>query len=388
MNKAISATGLILIFVAAFFFLADFGGGKIGGIIIAPNPFTSFAAFLFTIIFLPIGSGLAFVGLAYRRPILAAGGMGGGSTGSLSSGLGKAILVVAIVAVLVGAVSLAAMVSVEGSVSSLTPKTVTSVEAVTSTLTEAGAGIGLNQTPTVIGYKIQWCLQDVMQDRFCPDTFTVVQGDIVQVLFIQNDTADHTFTLGTGTTTSASDPYNFQINDSGAGQLDFLNNYLPVTGSCSNTGSFSQITAGISGTYCVSGTSLLSNATLNANNAYDFAIAQNPSPGLPFTNGNQTVGGEPPGVTLTNTCCSFIPVNDSSEMLALNITPINASLPSAGVNLGGSSESQGIGAFQATTPGVYEFYCHYHVSNGMFGYLIVLPNAYCTGDPSACGLTS
>lgn len=33
------------------------------------------------------------------------------------------------------------------------------------------------------------------------------------------------------------------------------------------------------------------------------------------------------------------------------------------------------GSFVATYPGIYEFFCVYHVQLGMFGYLVVLPNA-------------
>ena len=51
------------------------------------------------------------------------------------------------------------------------------------------------------------------------------------------------------------------------------------------------------------------------------------------------------------------------------------------------SEVWGVGSFQATTPGIYEFFCDYLVSNGMFGYLVVLPNPYCTANPSSCGLS-
>ena len=74
-------------------------------------------------------------------------------------------------------------------------------------------------------------------------------------------------------------------------------------------------------------------------------------------------------------------------MLNLVNTPINSSLPDVGVNLAGFSETQGIGAFRATTPGVYIFFCRYHVANGMFGYFILLPNAYCNTNATACGIT-
>jgi len=228
----------------------------------------------------------------------------------------------------------------------------------------------VNRPPVVLPVKLAWCLEQVVQDRFCPNIIVADQGDLVQVFFMSNDTAAHTFTM-TGT-------YDFQINDSGAGELDFLTNYSPIAGSCSNSGSFAQISAGVSGTYCVSGTSLLDNATLNANNAYVFGEAQNPSPGLPFS--SSCVSGEPAGTCLTNPGPVAYPVNDQAHMLSLSISGV-------GVNATGGSETQGIGAFRATTPGIYIFFCRYHVANGMFGYLVVLPNAYCNTNATACGIT-
>jgi len=228
----------------------------------------------------------------------------------------------------------------------------------------------VNRPPVVLPVKIAWCLEQVVQDRFCPNIIVADQGDIVQLFFLSNDTAAHTFTM--------SGTYDFQVNDSGAGELNFLTNYSPISGSCSNSGTFSQMSAGISGVYCVSGTSLLDNATLTANNAYIFGEEQNPDPGLPFSSG--CVSGEPTGVCLTNPGPEPYPVNDQGRMISLSISGV-------GVNATGVSETQGIGAFRATTPGVYIFFCRYHVSNGMFGYLVVLPNAYCNSNPTSCGIT-
>lgn len=232
----------------------------------------------------------------------------------------------------------------------------------------------MNQPPQVAAIKIQWCTLDVAQDRFCPQTFAVVQGDIVQIFFLQNDTAAHTFTLDTS-------PYNFQINASGAGELDFLNNYAPIAGNCIDTGTFNQISAGISGTYCVSGSSLLPQATLQSYAATNFYVAQNPNPGYPMTPGSETVAGTDPSAGITNPSVVEYPVNYQTVVIGMNVsgTGVNA------VCGGQECATQGIGAFQATAPGVYEYFCHYHVSNGMYGYMIVLPNAYCNTHASACG---
>jgi plastocyanin len=274
------------------------------------------------------------------------------------------------------AVTLSSKTSSSGSASYSSLSTqYSSLSAQLSSLSSKLASV--NATPGVDAIKMQWCTQNVLQDRFCPGNIVVDQGDIVQVLFLQNDTAVHTFTLDTG-------PYNFQINASGAGELDFLQNYSPLAGNCSNTGTFAQMSAGISGTFCVSGTSLLSAATLQSHGATNFEIAQNPNPALPFTPGSgEIVSGEPSGVSLTNPGPVEVPVNDQAQMVAMNVTGVGVSAVCGAV-----CETQGIGAFQATTPGVYEFFCHYHVSNGMYGWLIVLPNAYCNNDPTACGLSS
>jgi len=245
----------------------------------------------------------------------------------------------------------------------------TEVSSLQSSQTSLAGLASVNRAPVVLPVKLAWCTETVGQDRFCPNIITVDQGDIVQIFFLSNDTAAHTFTM-TGT-------YDFQINDSAKGLLDFLQNYSPISGNCSNSGTYAEISAEVSGTYCVSGTSLLSNATLTADNAYIFGEAQNPSPGLPFSTG--CVSGEPKGVCLKNPGPVPVYLNDQAHMLSLTISGV-------GVNATGVSETQGIGAFQATMPGVYIFFCRYHVSNGMFGYLVVLPNAYCNTNPTVCGL--
>jgi hypothetical protein len=368
MNRIVATVGLILLLLAGFLFYVVFEGGVfLGFIITGTNSVANFIAFLFVILALPIGSGLMFYGFAFRKPILAAG------TGQViyrsgGRGLGAAALVIAII---MGSAALGFSISTYNSNSQLSTNYSNLNGKVSSLGTQIGA---VNTPPTVVPIKIQWCNPNTLQDRFCPGNIVVVQGDIVQIFFIQNDTADHTFTIVT--------PYNFQINDSGAGELNFLTNYSPVAGNCSNSGTFAQISAGVSGIYCVSGTSLLSNATLVANGANNFRVAQNPNPGLPFTpSPGEIVAGEPAGVNLTNPGPELYPVNDQVEMISLSVTGV-------GVNATGVSETQGIGAFWATTPGVFEFFCHYHVANGMYGYLTVLPNAYCTTKPASCGLNS
>jgi plastocyanin len=354
MNRYLATAGVILLLLAAFFFLAVFSGGSVGPYAITDGlPLANFAAMLFAIIFLPVGCGLAFVGFANRGPAFTsieaqgrAGGQRGVSGPAPGSGLARAALAVSIIAILISAGTLAAVIAVSGQVSTLSGKGSGS-----SSTSGAVSGSQFSVRPTAVGFKLEWCNNDPAgQDRFCPSQLTVYQGDVVEILFISNDTDAHTFSLLTP---------NFQINDSFAGAHNFLSNAI-ISGSCSNSGSFSAISAGTSGTYCVSGSNLLSNSSLTTlTGSTTFPIAQNPTPAVP----------------LNGTTPLLLQVNDKVDFVNVTSAAITA----------GHTELWGIGAFQVTTPGIYEFFCHYHVSNGMFGYLVVLPNAYCTSNPSACG---
>src|SRR5579884_1876596 len=175
----------------------------------------------------------------------------------------------------------------------------------------------------------------------------------VEIMFEHNDTDAHTFTIS-----NASSPYGFQINDTYAGMRNFLNN-ATFAAPCVN-GTFSQETtslppSGYSPTYCVSGISLLPTGT-GIGHAGNFRIAVNPNPGSPLG-----VPGNPSVVEF--------PIDNMVHMVSFNFS---ATPP--------VSEIYGDGAFTAAYPGIYEFFCDYHVSNGMFGYIIVLPNAYCNSN--------
>lgn len=322
MNRAITSVGLALAVVGSFFFYGVFVG-------ITPG----FFAFLLALVLVPVGSGVLFFGAAYRAPYMAQpASVGGGSSGT--SGNVWAALAVAVIAILIAGASLSVAFQAQSSASENT-----GVSAISTSLNSALANLGVK--PTTVAFKVDWCNTDnTGQDRFCPNELVVNQGDIVQIMFMHNDTDAHTFTLDTGY-------YNFQINDSMAGMHNFVTNGN-IAGSCSNSGSYAQQSAAISGTYCVSGTALLAASG-------NFRIAQN---GVP---------------TVSPPALEDIPLNNQVTMINLNSS-------------GGFSEVYGVGAFQAVQPGIYEFFCHYHVSNGMFGYLIVLPNSYCTTSPSSCGL--
>jgi hypothetical protein len=70
-----------------------------------------------------------------------------------------------------------------------------------------------------------------------------------------------------------------------------------------------------------------------------------PNPGLPFTNSGQNVAGEPNRTTFTNPGPIIYPVNDLVEMISMKVTGVGVV-----AGCGGVCETQGIGAFQATTP--------------------------------------
>ncbi len=350
MKKDVAAVGLLLVFVAAVLFYIVFAGGQILGIsVTGSNSTANFIAFFYVIAALPIGSGLAYFGLSFKTPAYAAGG----STQVVykSSRVGSAAVAVAVIALIVAFAAIGLMYQNAGSQSSNLSSVSSQISSINSKVANVAS---VNVAPGAVAYKVDWCNTDnTGQDRFCPGTIVVNQGDIVQILFSHNDTDAHTFTLDTA-------PYFFQINDSSAGMHNFLTNAFNA-GNCSNSGTIAQQQAGVSDIYCVSGNSLLSTTVLKAHGANDYTVGQNPNPASALTNG--------PIILSVDNLVHFVNV-------------------SAAVTGNGTDEIWGIGAFQATTPGVYEYFCHYHVSNGMFGYLVVLPNAYCGSNPSACNVTS
>jgi plastocyanin len=350
MKKDVATIGLILVFIAAVLFYIVFSGGQFLGITVTgTNATANFIAFFYVIAALPIGSGLAYFGLSFKTPTYAAGGPT--QVVYKSSSVGSAAIAVAVIALIIAFAAIGIMYSNAGSQSSRLSSVSSQVASLNSKVANVAS---VNVAPSAVAVKVDWCNTDnTGQDRFCPSTIVVNQGDIVQILFMHNDTDAHTFTLDTA-------PYFFQINDSSAGMHNFLTDQYN-SGNCSNSGTIAQQQAGISDIYCVSGNSLLSTSTLKSNGANDFVIGQNPIPTNPLTGG--------PIILSVNNQVNF--VNASSAAISA-----------------GSTEIWGIGAFQATSPGVFEYFCHYHVSNGMFGYLVVLPNAYCGTNPTACNVTS
>src|SRR5579859_5146985 len=130
MNRISATLGLILVFVAALLFFITFSGGSLGPFVITgTNPTSNFLAFFFVIIFLPIGAGLAFFGLAYHKQVLGAAGTTRGTTPTYasSSGLAKAAIALAIIAIILALGAFVTFFTVptgasSGSVSSLNNK--------------------------------------------------------------------------------------------------------------------------------------------------------------------------------------------------------------------------------------------------------------------------
>jgi len=260
--------------------------------------------------------------------------------------VGSAALAVAVIAVIIAFAAIGVMYSTLGTQSSELSTLSGQVNSVNTEVSHYFATV--NSAPRTIAYKVDWCNKDnTGQDRFCPGVIVVNQGDFVQLLFIHNDTDAHTFTLLT--------PYFFQINDSAAGMHNFLTNQFNA-GNCSNAGSYAQEKANISAVYCVSGNSLLSPGQ-------DMVVPQNPNPAVAFSNGSTPI------ILKVDNMVHF----DNTSAAAINSTV---------------TKIWGIGSFQASIPGVYEYFCHYHVANGMFGYLVVLPNGYCSQNPKTCGVNS
>jgi plastocyanin len=357
LKRGLATLGVLLVLSAGLLFWSTFSGGSLGGYVITDgNAAANLVAIAFVIICLPLGSGLAFYGLSYGKN-LAAGERAQTIYPSGSSSTSKAALGLAVIAVLIGAGIYVSMSSTIGTQSN----EISSLTAELSSLAARPSGASINATPGTIAFRIDWSNTDPTgQDRFNPMVITAVQGSIVQILFEHNDTDTHTFTLY-----SSSTPYGFQINSTGTGMHNFLNNQSFSSG-CPN-GSYSQSSTGLSANgvstvYCVSGSSLLSTSFLSQHAAANFRIAVNPTPSIPLG-------------TTKNPSVILLPVDNSVHIIAFNSSASPA-----------LSMVYGVGAFQANTPGVYEFFCDYHVSNGMFGYLVVLPNAYCNTDPGACGI--
>jgi len=274
---------------------------------------------------------------------------------SAPKGFGLALSVAVIAVFLaVGAIAFA-YVGASTQVNSLSSQVSTLQTQIPGLIAKSGLA-SVNATPATMAFRVDWCNTDnTGQDRFCPPVLIVHQGDLVQILFETNDTDAHTFTLVAG-------GYNLQLNNTygvpgSSGNFSTnengMHNFLSNTyfqGSCVQA-SYSGASAGLSSSDCVSGSSLLA-----PGGTYKIPINPNPasSPLPPAT---------PEQVSVDN---QFHFIRENGTYNAV----------------------WSIASFRASIAGIFEFYCYYHVSNGMFGYLIVLPNTYCNTHATACTSTS
>jgi plastocyanin len=262
-------------------------------------------------------------------------------------------LAVAIIAIFVGVAAFGfAYVGASSQVVGLQSQVSSLQTQIPSLIAKSGLA-SVNATPAIMAFRVDWCNTDSTgQDRYCPPVLIVHQGDLVQILFETNDSDAHTFTIVAG-------GYNFQLNNTygvpGAnstsltGMHDFLTDTY-FQGSCVQA-PYSQASSSLSSSYCVSGSSLLAPGGA-------FNIFVNPNPASPPL---------PPGTP------KQITVDNSFHLIQENAT---------------YDATWSIASFRASIPGIFEYFCYYHVSNGMFGYLIVLPNTYCNSHSAACTSTS
>ena len=264
---------------------------------------------------------------------------------------------VAVIAMFIGVAAFGfAYVGASSQVTSLQSEVSTLQSQIPSLVAKSGLA-SVNATPTIQAFRIAWCLGIATgTDGFCPPLIIVDQGDTVQILFESNDTDAHTFTIVSG-------QYDFQLNDTygaagsngtygatNSGMVNYLTN-TAFQSSCINA-PYSEESAGLSPSDCASGTSLL-------------------APGGSFAIPINSCGG---GLSFCDQASPVtVTVDNMFHLISENAT---------------YDASWTIGSFQASEAGIFEFYCYYHVSNGMFGYMIVLPNSYCNNHASACGITS
>jgi len=228
----------------------------------------------------------------------------------------------------------------------------------------------MNQSAVVRNIKIEWTnVLNSGQDRFFLPTITVNQGDTVAITFVSNDTDAHTFTLES--------PYNFQINATVPGTLNYLNHEAVFTtaatnnspgvkvfgtpGNVTGTGSFVAKYAGIYEYFCVyhvqlgmfgylivlpnSGVSTGSNTT--SANAVHVSI-------IPGSGANESNPGYSP-----STITVVIGVNNTvswtnNDSVPHTVTADDGRFSSGNMNPGDSF------AWTFTAPGTYAYHCSYH----------------------------
>jgi len=231
----------------------------------------------------------------------------------------------------------------------------------------------VNQAPQTRNIRIEWSnTENAGQDRFFESTIVVNQGDNVSITFLANDTDAHTFTLES--------PYDFQINGTVPGTLDYLKHEMTFTtpatdnspgvrvygtpGNVTGTGSFIAKYAGIFEYFCIYHVALgmFGYLIVLPNEAYTGS-----SQAVQSTTASQTVkvdmkgaasnpsspGFNPPTVTVVIGINNTVEwVNDDS--VPHTVTADGGSFSSGNLNPGDSY------SFTFTSPGTYAYHCSYH----------------------------
>jgi len=235
----------------------------------------------------------------------------------------------------------------------------------------------VDQAPQTRNIRVEWSnTESAGQDRFFESTIVVNQGDNVSITFIANDTDAHTFTLES--------PYDFQINGTVPGTLDYLKNETPFTtlatnnspgvrvygtpGNVTATGSFIAKYAGIFEYFCIYHVALgmfgylvvLPNeayaATLQTavNTTVSSTAPQAVRVDMKGAAGNPNSPGFDPSTITVVIGINNTVIWNNDDSVPHTVTANDGSFSSGNLNPGDSY------SFTFTIPGTYAYHCSYH----------------------------
>ncbi len=231
-----------------------------------------------------------------------------------------------------------------------------------------------NQKPQVRNIKVDWSnTENSGQDRFYVPTITVNQGDTIVITFVSNDTDAHTFTLES--------PYDFQINATVPGTLDYLKNETPFTtnatnnspgvkvfgtpGNVTGTGSFVAKYAGIFEYFCIYHVALgmFGYLTVLPNEAYSNSYLSNST----AISGTVTPVSIASGAAANPNSSGFTPsvitvvigVNNTIQWTNNDSVPHTVTADDGSFSSGNLNPSDEF-TWTFTTAGNYAYHCSYH----------------------------
>jgi plastocyanin len=235
----------------------------------------------------------------------------------------------------------------------------------------------VNQAPQTRNIRIEWSnTENAGQDRFFESTIVVDQGDNVSITFIANDTDAHTFTLES--------PYDFQINGTVPGTLDYLKSETPFTttatnnspgvrvggtpGNVTGTGSFIAKYAGIFEYFCIYHVALgmfgylivLPNGAYTGraqtvqNTTFSSTAIQPVRVDMKGAAGNPSSPGFNPPIATVVLGINNTVVWTNDDSFPHTVTADSGSFSSGNLNPGDSY------SFTFTAQGTYLYHCSYH----------------------------